>query len=189
MRLTLVLGGARSGKTRWAVEWAEARGGGDVSYIATAVDTPDDPEMTRRIARHRRDRRPAWQTIEESRDPVGALAAARHGVVVLDCFTLLLSNRLVDAVSAGAVSEDTISEAAVEAEGRELVESLLAAASSRTGTLVVVSNEVGQGVVPAHPLGRWFRDAQGRANQALAAASERAVLIVAGLPVYLKGAP
>ncbi len=177
MRLTLVLGGARSGKTRWALDEALRMGGTDVTWIATADPPGDDDEMRRRIERHRGERPVEWQTVEESQRPGAALEAARHRVVVLDCLTVLLGRPVAEATT----------EAEADDAGRRRVEELLAAAAERDGELIVVSNEVGQGVVPAHAMGRWFRDVQGRANQALAEAAERAVWVVAGLPLWLKG--
>lgn len=178
MRLTLVLGGARSGKTRWALEEARRLGGEGVTYVATADAGVSDDEMTRRIERHRTERPAAWQTVEEARDPAAALASARHEVVVLDCLTVLLSTHVVEAASEGEADEG----------GRDATRRLLEEARSRPGELIVVSNEVGQGVVPAQSLGRWFRDVQGRANQEVASAAERVVLVVAGIPMWVKGA-
>lgn len=178
MRLTLVLGGARSGKTRWALDEARRLGGGAVTWIATADPAAAfaDDEMRRRIQRHRAERPAQWQTVEESRDAARALEAAVHPVVVLDCLTMLLSRHVADAAS----------ESAAEAAGDAAVRELLEAAGRRTGELVIVANEVGQGVVPAHPSGRWFRDVQGRANQRVAADAGRVLLVVAGLPLWLK---
>lgn len=176
MRLTLVLGGARSGKTRFGLGEARRLGGDRVSYWATAPAAGADPEMIRRIERHRRERPPAWQTVEEERNPASALESARYRVVVLDCLTVLLSNHVCTAAS----------EEEAHRRGRQVVRDVLDAARPRQGELIVVSNEVGQGVVPAHPLGRWFRDVQGRSNQELAAEADRVVLVVAGLTSWLK---
>lgn len=180
MRLTLVLGGARSGKTRWALEEARRLGGDDVSYVATADRAwiAVDDEMARRIARHRVERPAAWQTVEESRDPGLALEAAIHQVVVFDCLTMLLSSQVAAADS----------EAAAAAAGEDVTTRLVASASRLEGELIIVANEVGQGVVPVHPAGRWFRDVQGRANQEVARAAERVVLMAAGIPLLVKGA-
>ncbi len=163
MRLTLVLGGARSGKTRWALEESPRRRSRDLAgggFRGRCVDGSGG----------------AAQKVEESRNAARALEAAVHPVVVLDCLTMLLSRHVADAAS----------ESAAEAAGDAAVRELLDAAGRRMGELVIVANEVGQGVVPAHPSGRWFRDVQGRANQRVAADAGRVLLVVAGLPLWLK---
>ncbi|MCX7644548.1 MAG: bifunctional adenosylcobinamide kinase/adenosylcobinamide-phosphate guanylyltransferase [Rhodobacteraceae bacterium] len=166
-RLSLVLGGARSGKSRLA-EALAALAPGPRSYIATAE--PGDAEMAARIARHRADRAGGgWVTLEAPHDLAGALAAAR-GVVLIDCLTLWLSNRML----AGA---DPEAEAGA----------LLAVLAAHPGPVVAVSNEVGWSIVPENALARAFRDAQGRLNQALAAEAGLVVAAIAGLPLALKG--
>jgi adenosylcobinamide kinase / adenosylcobinamide-phosphate guanylyltransferase len=167
--LTLVLGGARSGKSRYAerlVETAAAAG----SYCATAE--PGDAEMAARIAAHRARRGAFWQTIEAPLDlaaVVAAEAAPAHPLLV-DCLTLWLSNLML----AGA---------AIDEEFAVLRRALSAAA----GPVVLVANEVGLGLVPETPLGRRFRDAAGRLNQEIAAIADRVVFVAAGLPLVLKG--
>jgi adenosyl cobinamide kinase/adenosyl cobinamide phosphate guanylyltransferase len=168
-RLTLVLGGARSGKSRHAerlVEAASARG----AYIATAEACDD--EMTARIAAHRARRAASWRTVEAPRDIAGALGACGNAPALVDCLTLWLSNLM-------------LAEADVEAEVERLEHVLAAAAAP----VVLVANEVGSGIVPDHPLGRRFRDWQGVVNQRMAACADRVVLMVAGLPLVLKQAP
>ena len=165
---TLVLGGARSGKSAYAESLARADGGERV-YLATA--TAGDREMAERIAHHRNRRGPDWITMEE---PI-ALADAvmresRPGrTILVDCLTLWLSNLM-------------LAERDVEAETRDLCAGIL----SSSGPVILVSNEVGLGLVPDTPLGRRFRDAQGRLNQAVAAAVPRVVFVAAGLPLVLK---
>ncbi|MDF2116906.1 bifunctional adenosylcobinamide kinase/adenosylcobinamide-phosphate guanylyltransferase [Roseiarcaceae bacterium H3SJ34-1] len=169
-RKILALGGARSGKSSFARHTAEASGL-DPVLIATA--TALDAEMMARIARHRQERGPDWLTLEEPLDLAGtvAVAAAPNRVVVVDCLTLWLTNVMLDGGN-------------VEAE----IAALLLATRQSTGPVILVSNEVGQGVVPETPLGRAFRDAQGQLNQAMAEACSDVVLIAAGLPLRLKPA-
>jgi adenosylcobinamide kinase/adenosylcobinamide-phosphate guanylyltransferase len=165
--LTLVLGGARSGKSRYAESLITARAPPWL-YLATAQ--PLDAEMAERIAAHRARRAAGWQTIEAPHDLARALAEAPPATpVLLDCLTLWLSNRM-------------LAEADIEAEiGR-----LEAAVKQRSGVSVLVSNEVGYGIVPDNALARRFRDLQGRLNQRIAARADRVVLMVAGLPLTVK---
>lgn len=170
-RSVLVLGGARSGKSAYAQRLAEAAAP-DRLYLATAE--AGDAEMAERIARHRQDRGPTWATREEPLDLVEALTSeARPGrVVLVDCLTLWLTNVM-------------LSDRDVEAE----IARFAAAIPGLAGPAIVVSNEVGLGLVPETPLGRAFRDSQGRANAAAAAASDAVVFLAAGLPMLLKPAP
>jgi adenosyl cobinamide kinase/adenosyl cobinamide phosphate guanylyltransferase len=163
-KLTLVLGGARSGKSRYA-ESVIAALPPPWTYVATA-----DAEMGERIAAHRSRRGPNWRTIEAPRDLSGALKACRGQPVLVDCLTLWLSNLI-------------LAEADVDAE-TALLEQALAAA---TAPVVLVANEVGSGIVPEYPLGRRFRDLQGILNQRVAARADRVVLVVAGIPLAVKG--
>ncbi|WP_150285871.1 bifunctional adenosylcobinamide kinase/adenosylcobinamide-phosphate guanylyltransferase [Rhabdaerophilum calidifontis] len=167
---TLVLGGARSGKSRHAEALARETGR-ERLYIATAE--PFDDEMRARIARHRADRtRDGWTTLEIPRALPEALVreSRPERVLLVDCLTLWLSNVLL----AGADPEQ---------EGAMLVAALAAA----RGAVILVSNEVGLGLVPETPLGRRFRDAQGRLNQQVAAIAARVHFVAAGLPLVLKG--
>lgn len=167
-QVVLVTGGVRSGKSRVAEERL-SRFPGPRTYLATAE--AGDAEMAERIARHRISRGDGWRTVEEPLELVRALAEG-SGPVLVDCLTLWLSNLL----HAGRDWE-------LEAEA-------LMHALPRLGrTVVLVSNEVGMGIVPDTPLGRAFRDAAGLLNQAVAAAADEAVLVVAGLPLVLKSSP
>jgi adenosylcobinamide kinase/adenosylcobinamide-phosphate guanylyltransferase len=164
---TLILGGARSGKSRFAQTLAEALPG-PLVYVATARAL--DAEMAERIARHQADRGPRWTTLEAPDDLPARIAALPFGAVALvDCLTLWLSNR-------------TLAAADIDAD----IAALTAAIETSAARLILVSNEVGWGIVPETPLGRRFRDHAGRANQAVAAVADRAALIVAGLPLWLK---
>ncbi len=170
--LILILGGARSGKSSLAERLAGARG--RVTYLATA--TAGDAEMAERIARHRDERRPDWRTVECPTDPAAALTAwaAETDCFLLDCVTLWVSNLLCDEASDG------------EARVQRALDALLSA-YARAGTdLLLVSNEVGLGLVPEYPLGRLYRDVLGRANQRLAAHADKVYGVIAGLPVEFK---
>jgi adenosylcobinamide kinase/adenosylcobinamide-phosphate guanylyltransferase len=171
-RLIFVTGGARSGKSDFSARLAEAADGKKV-YIATA--TPGDPEMAERIARHKAGRGDGWLTVEEPVNLTEAVSGIEPGAaLVLDCVTLWLTNLLM-------TCEDGFEECAC-ARGRELV----AALKDISGTAVVVSNEIGLGVVPDNALGRKFRDAAGRVNRIIAEAADEAYLVVSGMPVKIK---
>jgi len=185
-KLTLILGGARSGKSALAQKLA-AEGGRTVLYVATA--TAGDEEMAARIAAHRAERPAHWRTLEAPLQVGAAIAEAMAGagtvagpeVVLVDCLTLLANNvlgRLPETISAPEA------EAALAAE----VDALLAAYETGAAEWIIVSNEVGLGLVPPYPLGRLYRDALGRANQRLAAAADEVLFMVAGLPLALKSA-
>lgn len=182
-RLTLILGGARSGKSSYAEALAAERGG-QVLYVATAEAWDD--EMSARIAAHRAQRPPQWRTLESPRHPGAAIGrdlqshALGADVVLVDCITLLANNVLI-ALPEGA------SEVQATAALMDEVNELLDAWQATNAEWILVSNEVGLGIVPAYPLGRLYRDALGRANQRLAAAADCVVLMVAGIPMAVKG--
>jgi adenosylcobinamide kinase/adenosylcobinamide-phosphate guanylyltransferase len=169
MTSTLVLGGARSGKSAFAQKAAEnVAFGGRPTLIATGQGFDD--EMAERIARHRADRGESWITIEAPLDLSGAITALpADAVAVVDCLTLWLSNLM-------------LAERDVEAAATELV----AAAAACPARLWLVSNEVGLGLVPETPLGRRFRDEAGRLHQRLAQAVDEVYFVAAGLPLRLK---
>ena len=190
--LVLITGGVRSGKSTFAEKMAE-ESGKKVIYLATA--RVEDDEMRERVARHRERRPPNVKTVEESLEP--HLILEREGdsgvFILIDCLTLLLSNHiLADIDRHGAVrqGEDIFAD-----------EGLLKAAADRTmdyvkifaetarrspADVVVVTNEVGMGVVPNYPVGRIFRDLSGRANQVMAAAADQVWMVVCGIPQRLK---
>jgi len=165
--LTLVLGGARSGKSRHAEALLTAL---PQPWFYIATGEPRDNEMAARIAEHRARRGAQWQTIEAPRDLAGALAAVpADAAVLIDCLTLWLSNTML----AGAD---------VEAEANRFERAL----AGRMGAVVLVANEVGLGIVPENALARRFRDAAGRLNQRLASVADGVVLLIAGIPVKVK---
>ncbi len=171
--LILLLGGARAGKSAAAERLAQA--GRRVLFIATAEALDD--EMRRRISAHRARRPSAWDTLEEPLDPVAAAGPIldRYDTVVLDCLTLWVSNLLLRHPD-GSGAEPVILDAA---------ETLVEMIGRSTATWIVISNEVGLGVVPPSPLGRVYRDALGRVNQLVAARADRVYLMVAGLALEL----
>ena len=175
MIIRLYVGGARSGKSRLAAERAEAAGGEDVSFVATGRAT--DAEMARRIEKHRADRPASWETLESDGDASEALRRASHETVLLDCLTFVVA----DALTQGPAAEELALERC-----RTAIENLVSTAEALEGELIVVTNEVGTGVVPATDLGRWFRDAQGWANQRLAEAATEVTWVVAGIGMTIK---
>ena len=167
-KITLILGGARSGKSRFAEKLIAAL---PPPWIYVATAEAGDAEMAERIAKHRARRGADWRTIEAPHNLDRVLTDCRAEPVLVDCLTLWLSNLM-------------LADATIEEEMTRVEKALLLA----TAPKVIVSNEVGSGIVPGHPLGRCFRDMQGILNQRIAALADRVVLVVAGLPLALKGA-
>lgn len=165
-QLTLVLGGARSGKSRYA-EGLVAQRAAPWLYVATAE--PGDAEMAARIAAHKARRGDGWTTIEAPRDLAAALAGHASMPILIDCLTLWLSNVM-------------LADADIEAEFARLERAL----DQAGGPVALVANEVGCGLVPENALARRFRDLQGFLNQRLAIRADRVVLMVAGLPLIVK---
>jgi len=177
--LILVLGGARSGKSNYAQRLA-GEVGHRVLYVATA--TVGDEEMAERIAHHRAARPSHWHTLEIPTN-VGQVLEAKIAdaeVVILDCLTLLVSNLMM---GLDEMTGADILEARVQAE----LDALIRVYEAHSATFIIVSNEVGMGIVPAYPLGRVYRDVLGKANQWLAMLADRVILMVAGLPLVIKG--
>ena len=173
--VTLVLGGARSGKSGYAERLIEQQASAGACCAATycATAEPGDDEMAARIAAHRRRRTGFWHTVETPLALAPAISAETRPArpLLVDCLTLWLSNVM-------------LAERSIEAETAALVVALRDAA----GPVVLVANEVGLGLVPETPLGRRFRDAAGNLNQEIAALADRVVFVAAGLPLVLKGA-
>jgi adenosylcobinamide kinase/adenosylcobinamide-phosphate guanylyltransferase len=172
-RLILAAGGARSGKSGFALARARALGRRPL-FIATAERSDD--EMRDRIARHRAERGTIFETLEEPRALPEALAADRdHDVILVDCLTIWISNLLVGGMTADGV------------EAR--IGDLTAALGARRAHVVIVSNEVGMGLVPDTPLGRVFRDVTGRAHQRIAAVADELYLAAMGVLLRLRPGP
>jgi len=171
--MILILGGARSGKSTYAEQLAASYK--SVTYLATAQAF--DEEMAARIAKHQADRPANWRTVECPFDPANAIRgnATDTDCYLLDCMTLFVSNIILrDENSA----DDNVKNA---------VNDIIAAYREAGKDLIIVSNEVGLGLVPEYPLGRIYRDCLGRTNQQLAAAADKVLFLIAGLPVNVKG--
>ncbi len=171
-RLTLVLGGTRSGKSRYALTLAAARPAPRL-YLATAQ--AGDEEMAARIARHRRERGPEWHTWEIPLEVPEAITRAQgsYGVILVDCLTMWLANLMAQDRS--------------PADLQAACDRLLAAVQASSAPIVLVSNEVGLGIVPDNPLAREFRDRAGQLHQRLAEHAVQVLFLAAGLPLVLKG--
>ena len=197
-KLTLILGGARSGKSTYAEMRAKELGGDSVLYVATSETK--DKEMRQRVEKHRSERPSAWGTVEAPRNVAQALRQAQDTalrqersaakVVLLDCMTFLVANHLMNAA---APKEDPFNDpsadpfdAQIEADVVAEVEALVTYVRETDIEMLVVSNEVGLGVVPPYELGRAYRDILGRANQNLARHADEVQLLVAGIPMRVK---
>ncbi len=171
--IVLVTGGCRSGKSAYALSLAESLAATRRFFLATCV--PADEEMKARVARHQQDRGRGWETVECPLDISGVIRkkAGETSVVLVDCLTLWMNNILAR----------TEKQERIEAYIEELRQALAAA----SGCVILVTNEVGCGIVPADRTTRLFRDMAGLANQRLAAAADKVVWMVAGVPVFIKG--
>lgn len=175
-KLTLILGGARSGKSDYGERLAQTLAD-EVLFVATAQAF--DEEMKTRIARHRQQRPSHWQTVEAPTQVALATADQPGAVVLLDCLTLLVSNLIL---RLGDPLDDREAETAVGEELKAILDTI----QENDSHWIVISNEVGLGLVPDNRLGRLYRDLLGRANQRLAAAANEVIFMVAGLPLVVK---
>ncbi|WP_022666027.1 bifunctional adenosylcobinamide kinase/adenosylcobinamide-phosphate guanylyltransferase [Desulfospira joergensenii] len=171
-KITLVIGGCRSGKSGFALDEANGIGGPEKIFLATSV--PRDPEMDRRVAKHQAERGKDWQTVEEPVDihEVIETRSEKADVILVDCLTLWTSNLMVQ-------EED-------ESKIFEYTEKLVKALKKSQCPVFLVANEVGTGIVPDNALARQFRDLAGFVNQRIAGAADRVVLTVAGIGVQIK---
>lgn len=176
--ITLILGGARSGKSSHAQHLAE-ESGKSVTFLATAQAL--DEEMSGRIQKHRRERPASWETLELPHDLAAHIPQIKADVVVLDCVTLLVSNLLMF-----FVRDDLADEAPFMLAVQKEIEGLISAIHDRDQDWLIVSNEVGLGLVPPYQMGRVYRDALGWANQRLAREADHVLLMVAGIPMVVK---
>jgi adenosylcobinamide kinase / adenosylcobinamide-phosphate guanylyltransferase len=178
LKSVLILGGARSGKSRMAVEMAQKRGG-HVLFVATAEALDD--EMTQRIAAHRSSRPAGWKTLEATSHIGNRITRSgdKAQTVIVDCVTLLVNNIFGQC---GEKADAACIEKAVESEIKELFNCI----DKSEALFIIVSNEVGLGIIPADKVSRMYRDILGRANQMLAAYADEVYLLVAGLPVAIK---
>lgn len=184
-RLIFITGGARSGKSRFAEELLE--GEDEVVYVATSI--PFDEEMKSRVALHRERRNPNWTTVEAHKelDTLLAARAAGKGHVMLDCITIMVSNLILCDRDIDWDNPPAERLARIEDECRLEIERLLKFAAAFEGELLVVSNELGMGLVPPTPLGRYFRDVAGRINQLIAGKADEVYFMVSGIATKIKG--
>ena len=183
-RLILVTGGARSGKSTFAEETVKNMGA-NILYIATSI--PFDDEMKNRVRRHREQRPKEWETVEAYRDLDVLLQdkLAGRDAVLLDCLTVMVSNLMLErAMDWDGISVEEIN--AVEEDVGKQIEKLAKLIKLSDIPFIVVTNELGMGVVPPYELGRAIRDIAGRANQVLAKAADEVYLCVSGIPVRIK---
>ena len=176
--ITLILGGARSGKSSYAQQLAE-EAGKPVTFLATAQAL--DEEMSARIQRHRAERPTAWETLEVPLGIAPHVKKIQSEVVILDCITLLLSNLLMQ-----FVKDDLVDEALFMQSIQKEIIDLLSTIRASNQHWLIVSNEVGLGLVPPYQMGRVYRDGLGWANQRLTREADKVIFMVAGIPTAIK---
>jgi len=179
----LITGGARSGKSRFAEQVAEKRGG-QVLYIATS--TAVDAEMAERILHHQQQRPAHWRTFESHRNLAEVILSHQHEfpTIILECVTTLITNLLFD-IAGDTVPED-MDFPAIEQHITDQLGSLVATAQQSDAEVIIVTNELGMGIVPDNLLSRRFLDIAGRINQQLAAAADDVYLVISGIPIPVK---
>lgn len=177
--ITLILGGARSGKSSYAQSLAEETGK-SVTFIATAEAL--DKEMSVRIQKHRTERPSNWETLEVPLGVASHMQRIKSNIVILDCITLLISNLLMQ-----FVKDDIVDEAPFKVAVQKEIEELVIAIGAQEKEWIIISNELGLGLVPPYQMGRVYRDWLGWANQRLAREADKVILMVAGIPMVIKG--
>ena len=177
--ITFILGGARSGKSSYAQSLAE-ESGKSATFIATAQALDD--EMSARIQQHRAERSVTWETLEVPLDIASHTKRIKSEVIILDCVTLLVSNLLMH-----FVKDDHVDEAPFQLALQKEVEELIVAMRGQKQDWMIISNEVGLGLVPPYQMGRVYRDLLGWANQRLAREADKVIFMVAGIPMIVKG--
>jgi adenosylcobinamide kinase/adenosylcobinamide-phosphate guanylyltransferase len=172
-KTVFVLGGCRSGKSGYALETAQQFSGADKIFIATCI--PYDDEMKQRVARHQEERSRTWQTVEAPIHLPAAIAETGQeaGVILVDCLTLWINNLLMEKQNSEQILDQ--------------VQGLTKAVEAAACPIILVSNEVGTGIVPENKLARLYRDLIGSANQAVAECADQVIWMVAGIPVTIKG--
>jgi adenosylcobinamide kinase / adenosylcobinamide-phosphate guanylyltransferase len=178
-QITLLLGGARSGKSSYAQRLAE-ESGKSVTYLATA-QALDDDEMSSRIQKHQSERPAYWQTLEIPLDVAAHVGEIKSDLVILDCMTLLTTNLLMKFEKDELVDEAPFTEAVYKE-----VADLLTAIRAGESDWLIISNEIGLGLVPPYQMGRVYRDLLGWANQRLAREADKVIFLVAGIPMIVK---
>lgn len=178
-QITLLLGGARSGKSSYVQKLAE-ESGKSVMFLATAQAFDD--EMSARIQKHKSERSADWQTMEIPFEIASHVKEIKSEVVILDCITLLASNLMMQFVKDDIVDEELFIQAI-----QEEIEEMLSAIQKSNQHWFIVSNEVGLGLVPPYQMGRVYRDGIGWANQRLAKEAQQVIFMVAGIPMKVKG--
>ena len=176
--ITMILGGARSGKSSHALQLAEGTGK-SVTFLATAQAL--DEEMSTRIQKHRLERPVHWQTLEIPFGIASCIERIQSDVVILDCITLLITNLMMQ-----FVKEDLVDEEPFLLAVHQEIDELAAALREQNREWLIVSNEVGLGLVPPYQMGRVYRDALGWANQQLARIADRVIFMVSGIPMIVK---
>jgi len=177
-KITLLLGGARSGKSSYAQRLAESSGK-SVTFLATAQALDD--EMSARIKKHKAERPADWQTLEVPLDIASHVGQIKSDVVILDCMTLLATNLLMQFVKDDLVEEAPFTEAL-----HKEVDELIAIIHAGKQDWIIISNEIGLGLVPPYQMGRVYRDLLGWANQCLAREADKVIFMVAGIPMVVK---
>ena len=184
-KIIFITGGARSGKSMFAESLLSGKN--DVLYVATAIES--DEEMKERIARHKSRRNPSWETIEVYRDFSRVMkdTLTDKGYILLDCVTIMVSSLMVmdSGIDWDSARLDDVD--AVEEKIANEVSGFIAIAREFRGETIIVSNELGMGLVPPNALGRHFRDLAGRVNRMIAAEAEDVYIMVSGIPVKIKG--